>query len=107
MKFSEVNIYDLISYCNAYDDEKTKNEMKIKAKAKIINISGKEIQVNNNIKSEYSKRFIIRYPRGISLDSEDSKNQRLVYKNRSYDIIYISDVLDLNKYLEIVVKKES
>lgn len=29
MKFSEVNIYDLISYCNAYDDEKTKNEMKI------------------------------------------------------------------------------
>ena len=79
----------------------------LKAKAKIINISGKEIQVNNNIKSEYSKRFIIRYPRGISLDSEDSKNQRLVYKNRSYDIIYISDVLDLNKYLEIVVKKES
>ena len=53
MKFSEVNIYDLISYCNAYDDEKTKNEMKIKAKAKIINISGKEIQVNNNIQSEY------------------------------------------------------
>ena len=29
MKFSEVNIYDLISYCNAYDDESTKKDMKV------------------------------------------------------------------------------
>ncbi|MDO5518418.1 MAG: head-tail connector protein [Clostridium sp.] len=29
MKFSEVTIDDLIKYCNAYDDESTKNDMKI------------------------------------------------------------------------------
>lgn len=79
----------------------------LKAKAKIINVSGKEVQTTNSIQEEYSKRFIIRYPRGISLYSEDSKKYRVIYKNRAYDIIYISDVLDLNKYLEIVVKKES
>ena len=29
MKFSEVTIDDLIRYCNAYDDEGTKKDMKI------------------------------------------------------------------------------
>ena len=29
MKFSEVTIEDLIRYCNAYDDESTKKDMKV------------------------------------------------------------------------------
>ena len=29
MKFSEVTIDDLIRYCNAYDDESTKKDMKV------------------------------------------------------------------------------
>lgn len=29
MKFSEVTIEDLIRYCNAYDDESTKKDMKL------------------------------------------------------------------------------
>ncbi|MBE6051602.1 MAG: head-tail adaptor protein [Clostridium sp.] len=79
----------------------------LKAKAKIINVSGKEVQTTNSIQEEYSKRFIIRYPRGISLDSEDSKKYRVIYKDRAYDIFYLSDIQDLNKYLEIVTKRVS
>lgn len=79
----------------------------LKAKAKIANISGREVQTNKSIDSEYSKRFIIRYPRGINIDSEDSKKYRVFYKNRGYDITYLSDVQDLKKYLEIVTKRQA
>ena len=79
----------------------------LETKAKIINISGKEVQTGNSIDSEYSKRFIIRYPRGVTIDSEDSKRYRVLYKDRGYDITYLSDIEDLNKYLEIVTKRQS
>ena len=79
----------------------------LKAKAKIANISGREVQTRNSIDAEYNKRFIIRYSRSISFDSEDSKRYRVFYKNRGYDITYLSDVQDLNKYLEIVTKRQS
>ena len=77
----------------------------LKAKAKIANISGREVQTSNSINAEYSKRFIIRYPRGLNIDTEDSKRYRIFYKNRGYNITYLSDIKDLNKYLEIVVKR--
>ncbi|SFU42825.1 head-tail adaptor [Clostridium sp. DSM 8431] len=77
----------------------------LEAKAKIANISGREIQTSDSINAEYSKRFIIRYPTGLNIDTEDSKRYRIFYKNRGYDITYLSDIKDLNKYLEIVVKR--
>ena len=77
----------------------------LKTKAKIANISGREVQTSNSIDREYNKRFIIRYLRSISFDNEDSKRYRVFYKNRGYNITYLSDVQDLNKYLEIVVKR--
>lgn len=79
----------------------------LKAKAKIANISGKEVQTSNSINAEYSKRFIIRYPRGLNIDAEDSKRYRIFYKNRGYDITYLSDVQELKKYLEIVTKRQA
>ncbi|MDO5518417.1 MAG: phage head closure protein [Clostridium sp.] len=78
----------------------------LKTKAKIANISGREVQTINSINEEYSKRFIIRYPRGLNLDAEDSKRYRILYKDRGYDITYLSDIQDLNKYLEIVTKRQ-
>lgn len=78
----------------------------LKAKAKIANISGKEVQTSNSIYSEYSKRLIMRYPRGVIIDCEDSKRYRVLYKDREYDITYLSDIQDLNKYIEIVVRRK-
>ena len=78
----------------------------LKAKAKIANISGREVQTSNSINAEYNKRFIIRYPRGLNIDVEDSKRYRIFYKDRGYDITYLSDVQDFNKYLEIVTKRQ-
>lgn len=77
----------------------------LKAKAKIAKISGREVQTSNSINEEYSKRVIIRYPRDLNLDAEDSKRYRILYKDRGYDITYLSDIQDLNKYLEDVTKK--
>ena len=77
----------------------------IKTKAKIINVSGKEVQTTKSIDSEYTKRFVIRYPRGLNIDFEDSKKYRVLYKNNTYDITYLSNIQDLNKYLEIVAKR--
>lgn len=77
----------------------------LKAKAKIINVSGKEVQTSNSVNQEITKRFIIRYPRYIKFDAEDSKNYRVLYKNNTYDITYKSNIQDLNKYLEIVTKR--
>ena len=79
----------------------------LNAKAKIANINGREVQTSNSINSEYSKRFIIRYPRGLNIDAEDSKRYRILYKNRGYDITYLSDIKDLKKYLEIVTKRQA
>ena len=79
----------------------------LKAKAKIANISGREIQTSDSINAEHSKRFIIRFPRGLNIDAEDSKRYRIFYKNRGYDITYLSDVQDLKKYLEIVTKRQA
>lgn len=79
----------------------------LKAKAKIANISGREVQTSNSTDAEYSKRFIIRYPRRLNIDAEDSKRYRIFYKNRGYDITYLSDVHDLKKYLEIVTKRQA
>lgn len=79
----------------------------LKAKAKIINLSGKEVQEAQGINQITTKRFIIRYPRSLNIENEDSKKYRVFYKNKSYNITYSSNVQDLNKYLELVTERVS
>lgn len=75
----------------------------LKTKAKIINISGKEVQETIKETSSVTKRFIIRYPKYI--DDEDSKKYKLIYKDKEYNITYLSNIKDLGKYLEIVTER--
>lgn len=75
----------------------------ISTKAKIVNVSGKEVQLSDGISSFNSKRFIIRYPRNTTMDTEDTTKYRLIYK-KAYNITYMSNIQESNKYLEIIAE---
>lgn len=70
----------------------------LKTRAKIRNKSGRETIIANGEASVITKLFIIRYPRGIEITEKD----KVLYRGKPYNITYVSDVEDLNKYLEIV-----
>lgn len=69
-------------------------------KAKIINTSAKEYILNQGVVGENTKKFTIRYPKSISITNED----RLIYNDIIYNIVYASDIQELHKYLEIVAE---
>ncbi|EEP53419.1 phage head closure protein [Clostridium butyricum] len=77
-----------------------KFEIKLKAKAQIINVSGKEIALNEGKANVVNKRFIIRYPRHIDICTDDV----IIYNNKNYNITYPSDIKEQHKYLEIVAE---
>ena len=72
----------------------------LKVKAKIVNISGKEVAMAQGDSLVQLKRFIIRYPKNIEITNED----RLIYNSKIYNIKYPSDVQEEHKYLEIVAE---
>lgn len=72
----------------------------LKVKAKIVNISGKEVAMAQGDNLVQLKRFIIRYPKNIEITNED----RLIYNSKIYNIKYPSDVQEEHKYLEIVAE---
>lgn len=73
----------------------------LSTRAKIKNISGYEKIIAQADTSIDKKRFYIRYKKGLDLTSED----RIFYKNEYYNITYVSDIEDLNKYYEIVCER--
>lgn len=70
----------------------------LSTRAKIKNISGYEKIIAQGDASIDKKRFYIRYKRGLNLSSKD----RIFYNEKTYNITYVSDIEDLNKYYEIV-----
>lgn len=70
----------------------------LNVKAKIKNISGYEKIIAQADATIDNKRFYIRYKRGLDLSSKD----RIIYNQKTYNITYVSDIEDLNKYYEIV-----
>lgn len=67
-------------------------------RAKIKNISGYEKIIAQADASIDKKRFYIRYKKDLDLTSRD----RILYNKKIYNITYVSDIEDLNKYYEIV-----
>ncbi len=70
----------------------------LETRAKIRNKTGRETIIANGEASITTKLFIIRYPREIEITDK----YKLLYKEKLYDITYVNNVEDLNKYLEIV-----
>lgn len=70
------------------------------ARAKILWTRGSEYIEAYGTNSEVEATFYIRF-NYKSINSKD----RLVYKGEAYDIIYVNNVQEANKYYEIKAKK--
>lgn len=70
------------------------------ARAKILWTRGNEYTENYGTNSEVEATFYIRY------NHKDIKStDRLIYKSQFYNIIYVNNVQESNKYYEIKAKK--
>ena len=82
------------------DDIPTKNWATfINIRAKVINTSGKEYIQGQGTGSAIYKKFYIRFPR-----QEVTTDSRILYNNQVFNITYVNNVDDANKYLEIIAE---
>ncbi|MDH2337064.1 phage head closure protein [Clostridium perfringens] len=81
------------------DDNKPIKELKtvLKTKAKIINVRGEEFELANSKGIKIAKTFYIRFPKSIEITEDD----KVLYKNKIYNIIYANNIEEMNVYLEI------
>lgn len=70
------------------------------SRAKILWTRGSEYIESYGTNSEIEATFYIRF-NYKNITSKD----RLIYKNEAYDIIYVNNVQEANKYYEIKAKK--
>lgn len=70
------------------------------SRAKILWTRGSEYTENYGTNSEVEATFYIRF-NYKNITSKD----RLIYKNEAYDIIYVNNIQEANKYYEIKAKK--
>lgn len=70
----------------------------LRCKAKIVNKSGKEIQIASGTATNITTRFYIRYSRGLNLTTKD----RIEFNNKIFNIVYASNILENNQWYEII-----
>ncbi len=94
-----IEIISFKAYVNEDNIPISIDEVILKTKARILNISGKEKILGDGVSSINSKRFYIRY-KNISISAKD----KIKYAGKLYNITYVSDVEEKHKYLEIVAE---
>lgn len=75
----------------------------LKTRAKIVHISGKEIQLAEGITTIKSIRFIIRYP--IHIKETIDETYKLKYNGIIHNITYARDVEESHVYMELLAEK--
>ena len=72
---------------------------------KINNLYGKEFIEAQKVEANISKKFIIRYIKDLdmSLNPNACKDFIITYKGISYNILYIDNIKEQNKFMEIMV----
>lgn len=81
---------------NGYPEPPT---LLFKTKAAVNRMTGKEVATTGTVYSEVTTRFLIRYHAGITT------KQYIEYNSDIYDIKYMNDYGDNNKYIEIIALK--
>ena len=81
-----------------YEDFKT-------AWAKVNNLYGKEFIEAQKVEANISKKFVIRHIKDLdmSLNPNACKDFIISYKGVSYNILYIDNIKEQNKFMEIMV----
>lgn len=74
---------------------------KIKTRAKILNVRGDEYIQAQGVGLKIEKTFYIRASRLYKITEED----RILYKDIPYEIVYINDIENLGRWLEIKAKR--
>lgn len=75
----------------------------LSCRAKIVHVSGKDVQLAEGISNIKSTRFIIRYP--LQLSEEIDETYKLKYKDSLYNITYAKNIEERNIYLDILAEK--
>ena len=73
--------------------------------AKISNLYGKEFIEAQKVEANISKKCIIRYVKDLdmSFNPNACKDFIISYKGASYNILYIDNIKEQNKFMEIMV----
>ena len=73
--------------------------------AKINNLYGKEFIEAQKVEANISKKFIIRYIKDLDMPINPNacKDFIISYKGVSYNILYIDNIKEQNKFMEIMV----
>ena len=73
--------------------------------AKINNLYGKEFIEAQKVEANMSKKFIIRYIKELdmSINPNACKDFIISYKGVPYNILYIDNIKEQNKFMEIMV----
>lgn len=76
--------------------------------ANVKNIYGKEFIEAQKVNPNISKKVIIRYIRELdpSLNKNTSKDYKVKYKNQTYNILYIDNIQEKNRYMELLLEVE-
>lgn len=67
------------------------------SRAKVLNVRGEEFYNALSVNSKVSNTFYIRFNRNHTISTKD----RIIYNNKIYNILYINNIEEANKYLEI------
>lgn len=74
----------------------------------IINIHGKEFIEAQKLNSNISKKIVIRYIKDLdsSININASKDYRIAYKGNFYNILYIDNIKEECRYMEMMLEVE-
>lgn len=106
---SRIKIYE---YKNTVDEDGIEGEESLTLYstvwADIRNINGNEYfeAGKNNVRAE--KKIIIRYIKNLdpSIDNRATQKFKILYNNTFYNILYIDNIQERKKYMEILVESE-
>ena len=94
-----IEIQEFIEMPNADDIPTQHWATFIKIRAKVINTSGREYTQGQGMGSSIYKKFYIRFPR-----QEVTTDHRILHNNQIFNITYVNNIDDQNKYLEIIAE---
>lgn len=92
---------EIISTLPALNDDNipiTIDKVVLSTRARIVNVSGKEKILADGINGVNVKRFYIRYKKNLEINNKS----KIRYGGHLYNITYVSNIEEADKYLEIV-----
>lgn len=74
--------------------------------SQITNVHGKEFIAAQSVNSNISKKITIRYKKMLdtSLNPNATKDYRIEYKGIQYNILYIDNIREENKFMELLLE---